>query len=68
MNERYQLPLTKREARQLFGYLLQVENEQPGAKPKKEFWERHEKLAIKLQGIIYDAGTTTGNSEKPKTK
>lgn len=64
MNERYKLPLTKREARQLFEYLLKAENEQAGAKPKKEFWERHEKLAEKLQTIIYDSnvGKTTTKS------
>jgi len=61
MNERYKLQLTKREARQLFDYLLKAENEQPGAKPKKEYWQRHERLAEKLQVIIYDSnvGTTT---------
>ena len=42
MRERYSLPLTKREAKQLFTYLLQAEKD--GGKTK-EYWSRHEKLA-----------------------
>ena len=51
MKERYSLPLTKREAKQLFTYLLQAEKD--GGKTK-EYWSRHEKIAEKLQGIIYE--------------
>ena len=64
MKDRYNLPLTKREARQLYRYLLVVENQQPTYADKKGFWDRHEKLAEKLQVVIYDSdhvGKTTTN-------
>ncbi|MCK9370747.1 hypothetical protein M0R04_12630 [Candidatus Dojkabacteria bacterium] len=53
MKERYTLPLTKIEARQLLKEMAMAENTQE--KQTKKFWERHEKIITKLYKVIYNS-------------
>lgn len=64
MKENYHLPLTKREAKQLMEYLYIREDHLDLPTPNKKYWERHEKLASKLQVIIYSANDPSNKIQK----
>lgn len=57
MKDRYEIRLTKREAKQLMQYVLIREDfvEKKRPKPTKAYWNRHEKIAEKLQIVIYNS-------------
>jgi hypothetical protein len=64
MKDKYQLNLSKRDAQHLFTSMILAEDTKMPC--TKRFWERHEKLIVKLQGVIYNAGKPVESSEKPK--
>ena len=64
MKEKYNLTLTKAQAKQLYNYMFLAEDAEITPKPTNKFWERHEVLVDKLHAIIYQDGKTTENSEQ----
>ena len=53
MKENYHISFTKREVDQLLKEMALAENTKE--KQTKKFWERHEKIAEKLEKVIYQA-------------
>jgi len=63
MKEKINLPLTLAEAEQILKYFFIVEDTKIEPKPTKKFWERHEKVADKIQVIIYNYRNHVGRTQ-----
>ncbi len=60
MKEKYKLPLTKTEAKQILSVLIDHENTKE--KLPKTHWKKHEAIIKKLEIIIYNSKDPTCKS------